>query len=456
MALLNEKQQHLIICALLSDSGLFGRAKTALKTEYFDLTLQKSVSFILDYSDKYNSVPDVQVVNTVSDIQYVTIPQISNDLGAQQYFLDVIDNFCRQKALNLAIIEGAERINKGDTDTISDLITQAQRVGIKRDYGINVTLDELSGETDVGGTIDDWMRKTEKEIGTIGTGWKNFDKLIDGGFGWGQLIYVISPSGGGKSLALANLGINFAMQGYNVLYFTFELAQELVGKRILAMGSSVPYRDLQRYYSNARDNYQTKIHTAEQVGMFRIIDIPQKSNINDIDSRVRDIELQFKRNFQIIILDYADLMSCRNRRIDSNNINLTGKEIAEDLRGWAKSRTKENFSTLVLTASQVGKEAMSEMEFNMNDMAGSAWKINTADLIFSVRTNRTMRENGEYEIKVLKNRNGGATDKSLHIKYDPNTLLMYDTVENEDKSGKNTKITANSDPSVTLNALINK
>ena len=33
---------------------------------------------------------------------------------------------------------------------------------------------------------------------------------------------------------------------------------------------------------------------------------------------------------------------------------------------------------------------------------------------------------------------------------------MYDTVENEDKSGKNTKITANSDPSVTLNALINK
>lgn len=92
--------------------------------------------------------------------------------------------------------------------------------------------------------------------------------------------------------------------------------------------------------------------------------------------------MHYKRKFQIVILDYADLMGSRDRRVDPNNISLVGKAIAEDLRGWAKQRTKEQIPTLVLTASQVGKEAMSEMEFNMNDMAGSQWKINTADMIF--------------------------------------------------------------------------
>lgn len=460
MALLDELQQYYVICSLLSNSSIFGRAKAALKPEYFDVAWQPTIKYVLEHSDQYNSVPSIDEVNMMVrppvKIPFMPVKDLDNNLGAQQNILDIVDSFCRQRALNLAIIEGAERIAKGDTDTISGLIEEAQRVGIKKDYGINITLDELAGELDEGGSLEQWMKKTEKEIGTIGTGWKNFDNNIDGGFGWGQLIYIISPSGGGKSLALANLGLNFALQGYNVLYFTFELAQELVGKRILAMGSSIPYRALQKDFAKAKDTFQTKIHSAEQLGMFRVIDIPQKSTINDIDSRIRDIEMQFKRKFQIVILDYADLMGCRNKRIDSNNINLVGKEIAEDLRGWAKARTKAESPTLVLTASQVGKEAMSEMEFNMNDMAGSAWKINTADMIFSVRTNRTMRENGEYEIKILKNRNGGAVDKTMKIKYNQDTLLMYDTEEVESTSGNGSSLNGNSNPSVQIAALLNK
>ena len=66
-------------------------------------------------------------------------------------------------------------------------------------------------------------------------------------------------------------------------------------------------------------------------------------------------------------------------------------------------RTANGLPTLCITASQVGKDSMSEMDLNMNNLSGSAWKINTADLIFSVRTNKVMRENGKYEIKILKN-----------------------------------------------------
>ena len=466
MADLNGMQQMMLVNALLTDPYIFGRAKAAIKPEYFMMPYSEAIRYILDFSDRYNSIPPFDIIR--SEVQnkptykeqlvFQPIDGLEGNVGSEEFILETIDLFCRQRALNLAILEGAERIAKGDTETISDLIKEAQQVSIKKDYGVNVTTNELLGETDDGGSYDEIMAKTEKEIGVIETGWKNFDKLIEGGFGWGQLIYVVSPSGGGKSLALANLGLNFAMQGYNVLYFTFELAEHLVFKRIVAMGSDIAYRNINVSNKEAKDSFMKKLNDSSSVGMYRCIDIPQKSTINDIDSRIRDLEMHYKRKFQIVILDYADLMGGRDRRVDPNNISLVGKAIAEDLRGWAKQRTKEQIPTLVLTASQVGKEAMSEMEFNMNDMAGSQWKINTADLIFSMRTNRTMRENGEYEIKVLKNRNGGAVDKTLRIKYDVNTLRMYDEklVSNSAvKEGTSIAVSAGQDPNTLLGALAN-
>lgn len=250
MAELNGKQQMMVINALLTDPYIFGRAKAALKPEYFIPPYDEAVKFMLDYSNQYNSVPPIEVIDAsvqnnpkyTEQLLFQRIEGLEHDVGSEEFILETIDSFCRQRALNLAILEGYERISKGDMDTIADLIKEAQQVSIKKDYGVNVTTNELAGEVDDGGTYDEIMAKTEKEIGMIETGWKNFDNLIDGGFGWGQLIYIMSPSGGGKSLALANLGLNFALQGYNVLYFTFELAEQLVFKRIIAMGSDVPYK----------------------------------------------------------------------------------------------------------------------------------------------------------------------------------------------------------------------
>ena len=65
----------------------------------------------------------------------------------------------------------------------------------------------------------------------------------------------------------------------------------------------------------------------------------------------------------------------------------------------------------------------------MNQIAGSVAKTNTADLIFSVRTNLAMKARGEYELKVLKARNAGCVDKKLKLKYNVDTLLMSDMEE---------------------------
>lgn len=63
MAELNGKQQMMVINALLTDPYIFGRAKAALKPEYFIPPYDEAVKFMLDYSNQYNSVPPIEVID---------------------------------------------------------------------------------------------------------------------------------------------------------------------------------------------------------------------------------------------------------------------------------------------------------------------------------------------------------------------------------------------------------
>ena len=60
----------------------------------------------------------------------------------------------------------------------------------------------------------------------------------------GEDCFVIMPTGAGKSLFLANLGINFAQVGMNVVYLTLELSEELVAMRMDAMVTGMATKDV--------------------------------------------------------------------------------------------------------------------------------------------------------------------------------------------------------------------
>ena len=194
------------------------------------------------------------------------------------------------------------------------------------------------------------------------------------------------------------------------------------------MASNIPYRNITTQQTKVIDTLMIR-KMNQKPGIFRIVNMPNGSTTQDLESMIQEIEIALDKQLNVIIVDYADLMRCNDRRIDPNNIHLVGKAIAEDLRALARERTRVGKNTLVLTASQIGKDAMSEMEFDMNQIAGSVAKTNTADLIFSVRTNSAMKQRGEYELKVLKARNSGCVDKKLKLKYNVDTLLMSDIEE---------------------------
>lgn len=417
MATLDEKEQKTLIELIISDPSTFTRIKSILKPEYFDKKFQHVIDYLLTFSNEYNAIPTIEQISTEARDEYHIIQGISQNPNLQQSVLDSAENFCKQRALELAILEAADRVNKGQSTGIDKIIKDAQLISVKKDLGIEFWEDQ-----------DEWLKHLEIEMGTVKTGWATFDDMLDGGFNWGSLNYVVSVSGGGKSLCLANLGLSMSLMGYNVAYITYELDKELVGKRIMSMASNIPYRNISMQQSKVIDTLNMR-KLNKKPGIFRIVNMANGSTTQDLESMIQEIEIALDKQLNVIIVDYADLMKCNDKRIDPNNIHLVGKAIAEDLRAMARERTRVGKNTLILTASQIGKDAMSEMEFDMNQIAGSVAKTNTADLIFSVRTNNAMKQRGEYELKVLKARNAGCVDKKLKLRYNVNTLLMSDMEE---------------------------
>lgn len=414
---LDEKDQKTLIELIYSDPSVFARVKPILKPEYFDKKFQPTISYLLDFSNQFNTLPLLEQLNNEVRLDYNKINGIENNVNTQSSILWMAEQFIKKRALEIAVEKAYGLIAKGETSGIDKIIKDAQQISLQKDLGMNFW-DKPA----------EWLEQQESEQGILPTGWNTFDELMYGGFGWGELNYVVAPVNSGKSLCMQNLAINWSMMGYNVLFFTLEMNRRLVGKRMASMVSSVPYRDIRKDINKVSDSIIYKRKDI-QPGILQIADLPIGCNANDIESFIQEFEIEKNVIPNIIIIDYADIMTPCDRRIDPNNLNRVDKAISLELRDIARERTRNGKNTMVLTASQITKESMDEMEFGMSNVAGGTTKTQNADNIFSVRTNDAMRQRGEYEFKFLKTRNSGSKDKKLKMKFNVDTLLISDLEE---------------------------
>lgn len=431
MSSFDEADQLVMINLLISCPTAFTQIKPILKPEYFDKKYQVAISYLIDFSNKYSSLPTIEQLNNESRCNFTKITLNEKDLGQRQSILDMFETFCKKRALEIAINDCYERLQKGDTSSLDTIIKEAQSVGITKDLGINV----WEG-------VKDYLHKLDKEMGVISTGLKELDKCFDGGLSWGQLNYVCAPSGQGKSLFLANLSVNWAKMGYNVVYLTLELDKELVAKRMNSMFLNIPYREISNNIDKVAYNIESYAQN-NKPGVIQVADMKMGANANDINAYLQAYEISNGITPEIVIIDYASILSPCDKRVDKNNINLKDKAIAEELREIARERTHNGKRTMVMSANQITKDALSEMEFTLSNIAGGTTLVQTCDNLFTVRCNPAMRQAGEYEIKILKSRNSGATDKKFKVGYNKDSLLVYnieETTESPIEAIKNNNI----------------
>ena len=105
---------------------------------------------------------------------------------------------------------------------------------------------------------------------------------------------------------------------------------------------------------------------------------------------------------------------------------IKDKYVSEELRNLAIE-----LNILFVTASQLNRGAVDEVEFDHSHIAGGISKINTADNLIGIFSSRAMRERGRVQIQFMKTRSSSGVGSKLDLGYDMNTLRITDLDEDE-------------------------
>src|SRR5574343_1958777 len=131
--------QQLLLNVLISDADLFVRCQNILKPEYFQNKQSKAIKYMLEYSQQYLTLPTVEEVNLKSSAAVELIKNINT--SHHQGFLDTIEDFCRHKALEKAVIDGMEFVKKKQYGQVEALVKEAMLVSLQKDLGTDYFLD---------------------------------------------------------------------------------------------------------------------------------------------------------------------------------------------------------------------------------------------------------------------------------------------------------------------------
>jgi archaellum biogenesis ATPase FlaH len=412
--------QKLYLEMMMADAESFARAQNIFDPASFDRKLQPIAKFIKDYVEEYKVMPEVDQVNASHDIKLKTAREI--DPAHFNWLLDEFELFSRHKAMERAILESADLLERGDYAPVEDKIKAAVGISLTRDLGTDY-FEDPKGR----------LEHLKNSNGQISTGWASVDKKLFGGFNRGELNIFAGGSGAGKSLFLQNLAVNWSIAGLNVCYVSFELSEALVAMRLDAMMSGVPTRKI----FPEIDNVEMKIKMlAKKAGNLQIKYLPSGSNVNDIKAYIKELELKNKKKIDCILIDYLDLMMPKSKKISPADLFIKDKYVSEELRNYgAESKM------LMVTASQLNRASVEEIEFDHSHISGGLSKVQTADNVIGIFTSRAMKERGRYQIQFMKTRSSSGVGQKVDLEFDVDTLRIRHLDEEAD-SGQHYKKTA--------------
>ena len=405
--------QKVYLEMMLSDAETFVRCQGIFDHTLFDRKLQDAAEFINEYTKQYSVMPDYETVNASCRTDLKKPEDIKE--GHMQWLMDDFESFTRHKALERAIINSAELLEKNDYGQVEAMVKDAVQIGLARDMGTDYFADPRAR-----------LMGLKDKNGQVSTGWESMDRKLFGGFNRGELNIFAGGSGAGKSLFLANLGVNWALQGLNVVYLTLELSEQLVSMRIDSMTTGITTRDI---FKNIDDVEMKVKMIGKKAGAFQVKYMPSGKTANDIRAYLKEFEIKTGKKIDVLLVDYLDLLMPVGKRISAENLFVKDKYVSEELRNLAME-----LQCVFVTAAQLNRGAVEEVEFDHSHISGGLSKIQTADNVIGIFTSRAMRERGRYQLQLMKTRSSSGVGQKVDLEFNVETLRISDLDEDEQES----------------------
>jgi len=406
--------QRLFLEMMLQDAESYVRVQNIYNPENFDRSLRPAAEFIATHSNDHKTLPSAEQISATTGVKLQHIPDLN--AGHFDWFMEEFEAFTRRQELERAILKSADLLEKGEYDPVEKLIKDAVQISLTKDMGTDYWADPRA-------RIDKYFNSG----GQVSTGWPQMDRILYGGFSRGELNIFAGGSGSGKSLVMMNIALSWLQAGLSGVYISLELSEELCALRTDAMLAGMSTKEIRK------DIDQTELKVklvSKKAGQYRIKAIPAQSTINDIRSYIKEVQVQTGIRVDFVMCDYLDLLMPVSAKVSPNDLFVKDKYVSEELRNLAKE-----LNVLFVTASQLNRSAVEEVEFDHSHISGGISKINTADNVFGIFTSRAMKERGKYQIQCMKSRSSTGVGMKIDLDYNIETMRITDPGDDEQVSG---------------------
>lgn len=406
----NSAFEDLLIKYMISDPDLYIRSQSIIKSDYFNTKINKEIIDLFEkHSETYSCLPTPEQVEALLGKKIEPFAALADN--QKTFYFDEIEMFCRHKAIELAIYESTFLLEKSNYGEMEKRVKEAVQIGLVKDLGVDYFSDPKGR-----------LAKMLEDKKAVPTGWTEVDNILYGGVEPGTLSVVCGQSGAGKSIVLQNLAVTWASKGYNVLYVSLELSEELCALRLDAMFTDSSTRTLVKDIEDTTIKLKN-IHKKSK-GDVRIKQMKNGTTANDLRAYIRELEIQTNKKIQVVLLDYLDLFMPTTKGISMSDVFTKDKYVSEELRNVAVE-----LSVPFFTASQLNRGSHEEVEFGHKDIAGGMSKINTADNVLAIYVTPHMKEQGRFQLQFLKTRSSSGVGKKVDLTFNTATMRLTDLDE---------------------------
>lgn len=234
----------------------------------------------------------------------------------------------------------------------------------------------------------------------IPSGIVGLDAMLGGGFHSKTLNLFMLPTNMGKSAIMCAIAANMVMAGYNVLYVTLEMSEEMIAQRIMSNIFDIEQNTL-KTYDKPSIIRQFKQIAGQVKDKFRVKEYPTSSMTSNVIRRLNK-EYKEKQGFEphVIFVDYLELMKPNHvRKVSQKHEDL--RTVSEELRDVGIEE-----GVPVVSAMQTNREGYAAKELDLNDMSGSFGVAMTADFVCAGILTEQNEAAKEYTLRSAKNRFG--------------------------------------------------
>lgn len=426
--------QRLFVQFMMTDPELYTRVRGIIKPDYFDRSIRPVVKNIIDHTEQYSTMPTEAMLKAETG---QTIEKLDNISKHSEWFVDEFETFCRHKAIEKAIIDSADLLESGKYGEVELRIKEAVQTGLSRSLGTDYFADPRG-----------ILEALKDNNGQITSGWKSLDDKLYGGINRGEITIFAGGSGAGKSLFMQNMSLNWAEMGLNVVYFTLELSEGLSSMRMYAMQTG---RSTKRIFKELDDVELEVKMKGKKSGMLRVKYLPSGSTVNDLRSYIKELQIQTGKKVDCICVDYLDLLMPATKKVPAGDTFTKDKYVTEEIRNFSMEH-----NVVLVTASQLNRSAVEEVEFDHSHIAGGISKIQTADNVIGIFTSNAMRERGQYQLQLLKTRSSSGVGSKVNLVFDKDSLRISDDTDGALDAAEESATTASMVDSLRKKTVVNK